>query len=132
MSEEIYQNLIHSAIKVLGNSYAPYSGIHVAAAILADSGRIYTGVNVENASYGLTICAERAAVAAMVTGGDRKPVAVAIVSDTDEPIPPCGACRQVISEFNPEATIIMYSVKTGRKIVTNLGEIFKNPFRIKG
>lgn len=128
----MYQKLIDSAVKVLKNSYAPYSGIHVAAAVLADSGRIYTGVNVENASYGLTICAERSAIASMVTGGDKRPVAVAIVSDTDEPIPPCGACRQVISEFNPEATVIMYSVKTGGRIVTNLGEIFKNPFKLRG
>jgi len=123
--------LINEAVKVLGNSYAPYSNIHVAAAILTDKGNIYRGVNVENASYGLTICAERSAISAMVTSGERNPLAVAIVTDMDKPIPPCGACRQVIAEFNPRALIIMHSIKTGETIVKSLEELFPQPFSIE-
>jgi len=123
--------LINEAVKVLWNSYAPYSNIHVAAAVLTDKGNIYRGVNVENASYGLTICAERSAISAMVTSGERNPLAVAIVTDMDKPIPPCGACRQVIAEFNPRALIIMHSVKTGETIVKSLEELFPQPFSIE-
>jgi len=123
--------LINEAVKVLGNSYAPYSNIHVAAAVLTDKGNIYRGVNVENASYGLTICAERSAISAMVASGERNPLAVAIVTDMDKPIPPCGACRQVIAEFNPRALIIMHSVKTGETIVKSLEELFPQPFSIE-
>lgn len=123
--------LINEAVKVLGNSYAPYSNIHVAAAVLTDKGNIYRGVNVENASYGLTICAERSAISAMIASGERNPLAVAIVTDMDKPIPPCGACRQVIAEFNPRALIIMHSVKTGETIVKNLEELFPQPFSIE-
>ncbi|ADI31863.1 cytidine deaminase [Staphylothermus hellenicus] len=123
--------LIEKAKSVLKNSYAPYSGIHVAAAILTRNGNVFLGVNVENASYGLTICAERSAISAMITAGEREPVAVAIVTDLDKPIPPCGACRQVIAEFNPETTIIMHSVKTGKTIIRNLKELFPNPFSLE-
>lgn len=123
--------LIKEASRVLENSYAPYSGIRVASAILTDSGRVFLGVNVENSSYGLTICAERSAISAMITAGERRPVIVAVVSNTDEPIPPCGACRQVISEFNPDATILMYSVKSGKFIQSSLRELYPNPFILK-
>lgn len=128
--EKVINRLIDEAVKVLPNSYAPYSGVHVAAAILTDTGRIYVGVNVENSSYGLTICAERSAVSAMITSGDKRPVAVAIVTDLDDPIPPCGACRQVIAEFNPYALIIMYSVKSKKRVVARLDELYPNPFKL--
>ncbi len=126
-----YAELIKEAERVLYNSYAPYSGIHVAAAILTDQGSIYTGVNVENSSYGLTICAERSAISAMITAGERKPLVVAIVTDYEKPIPPCGACRQVIAEFNPEAVIVMHSVKTGETIISRLDELFPSPFKLR-
>lgn len=123
--------LIEKAKSVLGNSYAPYSGVHVAAAILTRSGRVFLGVNVENASYGLTICAERSAIASMITAGEREPAAIAVITDLDKPIPPCGACRQVIAEFNPETTIIMHSTKTGKTIIKNLKELFPEPFKLQ-
>ncbi len=126
-----YSWLVERARGVLGNSYAPYSGIHVAAAIVTAGGRVYLGVNVENSSYGLTICAERSAVSAMVTGGDRDPVAIAIVSDTEEPIPPCGACRQVLAEFNPDMVVVMHSVRSGKTYAARLSELFPSPFRLR-
>jgi cytidine deaminase len=87
-------------------SYAPYSQVRVGAAVLTASGRIFAGCNVENASYGLTICAERTAVFKAVAAGQRRLVAVAVYTPTPRPTPPCGACRQVIHEFAPTATIL--------------------------
>lgn len=129
--KETYTKLVEEAKKVLTNSYAPYSGIHVASAILTRTGKVYLGVNVENASYGLTICAERAAIASMVTSGDKEPVAVAIVTDYEKPLPPCGACRQVLAEFNPDIVVVMYSVKEGKIMVKNLRELFPYPMSLK-
>lgn len=130
MSSEIYWELIKKAESVLPNSYAPYSNIHVASAILCSDGNTYLGVNVENSSYGLTICAERSAIASMVTNGCKKPLVVAVIANTEKPIPPCGACRQVIAEFNPEATIVMYSVKSGELIIKNLSDLLPIPFHL--
>ncbi|MEO8938716.1 MAG: cytidine deaminase [Burkholderiaceae bacterium] len=87
-------------------AYAPYSRFHVGAAVLADDGRIFTAANIENASYGLTSCAERNAVFAAVFAGVRAIVAVAIHTPTGEAVSPCGACRQVIYEFGSTATVI--------------------------
>jgi len=130
LSSEIYWELIKKAESVLPNSYAPYSNIHVASAILCSDGNTYLGVNVENSSYGLTICAERSAIASMVTNGCKKPLVVAVIANTEKPIPPCGACRQVIAEFNPEATIVMYSVKSGELIIKNLSDLLPIPFHL--
>jgi cytidine deaminase len=87
-------------------AYAPYSGFRVGAAIFAD-GDIYEGVNVENAAYGSTICAERMAAGAAIVAGSREFVAIAIVGDAETPIVPCGCCRQFLAEFNPEMRVIM-------------------------
>lgn len=88
-------------------AYAPYSKFRVGAAVLLDDGRVFTGCNVENASYGLTICAERSAVFAAVAGSVGKPeiVAVAVVNHRGAPCSPCGACRQVLAEFGTRATV---------------------------
>ncbi|MGB9827167.1 MAG: cytidine deaminase [Thermosphaera sp.] len=122
--------LISIAVNALKNSYAPYSRIHVAASILGSNGKVYTGVNVENASYGLTICAERSAIVQMVSDGERKPVKIAVVTDLENPIPPCGACRQFIAEFNPDAEIILHSASSGKTVKTRLSELFPNPFKL--
>lgn len=99
ISQEQREQLIAAACAVRDRAYVPYSRFRVGAALLSDDGRIYTGVNVENASYGLTVCAERNAVGAMVKDGALCIAAVAVC--TDNGVTPCGACRQVLSEFVP-------------------------------
>ena len=98
--------LIKKAKRARGRAYAPYSKFKVGAALLTKSGKVYTGANVENAAYGLTVCAERVALFKAVTNGDRKFVKIAVVVDKDEPVAPCGACRQVLSEFASDLRII--------------------------
>lgn len=93
------QQLLTAAEVASHQAYAPYSKFAVGAAVLADDGRVFTGVNVENASYGLTICAERSAVFTAVAAGAKRLVAVAIYTPTPKPASPCGACRQVLAEF---------------------------------
>ncbi|MEM0463416.1 MAG: cytidine deaminase [Pyrobaculum sp.] len=120
------EELIAKAREVINNAYAPYSNFKVAAVVKTKSGRIYTGVNIENASYGLTVCAERVAVFKAVSEGDRDIDTVVVYTDTDEPTPPCGACRQVIMEFNPNALIVM----AGRKktVTAKLSELLPSAF----
>lgn len=91
--------LVDSAWQVRARAYAPYSNFHVGAALLAGDGRVFTGCNVENLSFGLTICAERVAIANAVAAGAREFACIAVVADTAHPVSPCGACRQVMSEF---------------------------------
>ncbi|MDQ7798320.1 MAG: cytidine deaminase [Candidatus Edwardsbacteria bacterium] len=101
------KSLIEAAKKVRQKAYAPYSGFKVGAALLGKSGRIYTGCNVENASYGLACCAERNAVFKALSEGEKDFLAIAIASSSNEPTAPCGACRQVLNEFAPDISVIM-------------------------
>ena len=95
-----FTSLIESARQVREKAYAPYSHFKVGAAVRTKSGRVFTGCNVENLSFGLTICAERVAVGAAVAAGERDFEALAVVADSKEPVTPCGACRQVLAEFS--------------------------------
>ena len=95
-----FTSLIESARQARECAYAPYSHFKVGAAVRTKSGRVFTGCNVENLSFGLTICAERAAVCAAVSAGEREFEALAVVADSKEPVTPCGACRQVLAEFS--------------------------------
>jgi len=124
------QRLIDAATAVRANAYAPASKFLVGAAVLADDGRIFVGCNVENASYGLTICAERSAVSAAVAAGVRSLRAVAVMTDLDQPASPCGACRQVLAEFGPVMPVIL----AGRNRVvalTTLRELLPRPFTFR-
>ena len=108
--------LIEEAKKARGKAYCPYSNFQVGAALLTESGKIYTGANVENASYGLTCCAERNAIFKAVLEGDKKIKAIAIVLDAPDFGAPCGACRQVINEFGKDALVIMATVNGKCKV----------------
>lgn len=107
--------LVRRARDVMHNAYAPYSHFHVGAAIEADDGSIHVGCNVENASYGLTICAERMAVGAAVAAGKRRLVRVAVASAVEPPATPCGACRQLLAEFGLDMEIITAGPESERR-----------------
>jgi cytidine deaminase len=107
--------LVRRARAVMQNAYAPYSNFHVGAAIEADDGSIHVGCNVENASYGLTICAERMAVGAAVAAGKRRLVRVAVASAVEPPATPCGACRQLLAEFGLDLEILAVGPASERR-----------------
>ena len=104
-------DLILSAQTARLRAYAPYSRFAVGAALLCPDGRVFSGCNVENISFGLTLCAERSALVAAVAAGYQTFEAIAIVADTDVPISPCGACRQVLAEFQPNLRILTATLK---------------------
>ena len=118
MVKQIAEELIERAKTARENAYAPYSHFRVGAAVLTGEGHCYTGCNVENASYGLTCCAERVAVYSAIAGGESNIQALAIISDGDEYITPCGACRQVLAEFNPDMQVIMANNKGEYRVST--------------
>lgn len=100
------QPLLEQADAARRRAYAPYSGFRVGACVLTDTGKTFTGCNVENASYGATICAERAAIAQAVSAGEKYFRTIVIVSDAKEPTVPCGICRQVLCEFSPHMHVV--------------------------
>lgn len=117
MTELEIQKLMDCAIKARENAYSPYSHFAVGAALLCEDGTLYEGCNIENASYGLTTCAERTAIFKAVSEGHIKFKALAVVADTEGPCAPCGACRQVMAEFKIPL-IIMGNLMGNIKIVT--------------
>ncbi len=118
--------LVAAAQAARQNSYAPYSGYRVGAAVLGESGKMYTGVNVENASYGLTVCAERVAIWKAVSEGERRIVAVAV--STEDGGTPCGACRQVMAEFgSPDMPVLVCDAESLRRRFT-LSELLPAAF----
>ena len=119
--------LLALARECLERSYAPYSRFHVAAAVIDDRGRVFTGVNVENISYGLSMCAERVAIFAAVAAGARRIAALAVTSSGAELLSPCGACRQVLAEFAaPEAPV--YCETGGKPGRWTVAELLPNAF----
>ena len=108
MDDSIRQSLIAAALEARDHAYAPYSQFPVGAAVLTSNGRVFSGANVENASYGLSLCAERAAAAAAIAAGDRRLAAVAVATSGGKT--PCGACRQFLAEFGNAIEVLLVDV----------------------
>ena len=121
------ENLVQRATEAREHAYAPYSSFKVGAALLASSGGVFTGCNVENATYGLTVCAERVALWKAVSEGERKFVAIAVVADGERPPSPCGACRQLLWEFSGDIEVITANLRGARQSY-HLSELFPHPF----
>ena len=121
------ENLVQRATEAREHAYAPYSSFKVGAALLASNGRVFTGCNVENATYGLTVCAERVALWKAVSEGERKVVAIAVVADGERPPSPCGACRQLLWEFSGDIEVITANLRGARQSY-HLSELFPHPF----
>ncbi len=127
------RDMLDMAREYLDRPYAPYSGFRVVAVVRGGSGRLYPGVNIENASYGLTICAERVAVFNAVLNGDRsiREVFVATVDEPEVPFP-CGACLQVVSEFGDDSTMFyLYSFASGKVLCYRLEDLLPHRFRLE-
>jgi len=122
------KKLVQEAKKARGNAYAPYSKFKVGAALLSKKDKVYTGANVENSSYGLSMCAERVALFGAVSSGEKEFSKLAIVANTKKPITPCGACRQILLEFCDDLEIISATIKGKMKRYT-LKELYPFPFK---
>ena len=122
-----WQPVLEAALAVRSRAYAPYSHFAVGAAVQAKSGAIYSGCNVENASYGLTLCAERNALFQAIAAGEREFSILAVVADTPQPVAPCGACRQVMAEFGVD--IIVLANLAGDVLVYRLEELLPAAFQ---
>ena len=107
LDETALQRLIDTARRSRERAYTPYSNFPVGAAVLTLTGEIFSGCNIENASFGATICAERVAIFQAVGAGQRRFTALAVIADTPEPVAPCGLCRQVLAEFSPDCQVVM-------------------------
>ncbi len=121
------EGLLERARAVRDRAHAPYSGFHVGAALLTADGSVHVGCNVENVSYGLTVCAERAAVAAAVAQGRAGFVRLALSVSEGGPATPCGACRQVLAEFAPDLAIVSEG-ETGERLEWGLDDLLPHPF----
>jgi len=123
-----WQDLVEAASMARRNAHAPYSRFQVGAAVLADDGSIHAGCNVENRSFGATICAERSAVTSAVAAGAKRLRAVVVVTDTKPPSPPCGLCREVLAEFADGDLPVLAVNPAGGEVRFRLGELFPHPF----
>jgi len=125
------EKLVAQAIEARNRAYTPYSNFKVGAAVLTANQEVFLGCNVENASYGLTNCAERTAIFKAVSEGEQEIVAIAIVGDTEGPVSPCGACRQVIAEFATEQTKVILANLKGDVRETSIQELLPGFFTKK-
>lgn len=119
--------LLARAFEVRTHAHAPYSGFHVGAALLTEDGRVFVGVNVENASYPVGLCAERGALAAAVASGARRFSAIAIATDASSPTMPCGMCRQALAEFAPSFRVVTATV-SGARAETSVAALLPSAF----
>ena len=126
LAEATIERLLETARQAQSHAHAPYSSFQVGAAVLAEDGRVFAGCNVENASFGLTVCAERNAVAAAVVAGAR-PIAVAVIAPRPD-VTPCGACRQVLSEFGLDLVVVYGSSAPTGYTVTTVRDLLPGAF----
>lgn len=122
------EELIRRAREARSNAYSPYSGVKIGAAVLARDGSIYAGCNIENSSYGLSNCAERTAIFKAISEGRRELVTISIVGDTEDFTRPCGACRQVMVQFNPRLRIIRVGLVDGYRSETTAEKLLPEAF----
>jgi cytidine deaminase len=120
--------MLRAARQIMRHAYAPYSGFLVGAALLNEDGTIRSGVNIENASYPLSVCAERNAVAAMILAGQHRILAVAVATQADRPTPPCGGCRQVLFEFGETDAPVVAEAAEGVRERWRLGDLLPHAF----
>lgn len=134
MSSALLERAVASAVKIRENAYAPFSGFKVGAALITGDGEIFNGVNVENSSFGATVCAERNAIFSAVTAGRRDFSTIVIASDLDgKAVYPCGICCQVMADFNPDMRIVLVNSGTGAvEQDCTLKDIFPQNFEFKG
>ncbi len=125
------KKLYELALKALENSYSPYSNFPVGAALLTKNGKVYLGTNIENASYGLTICAERVAIFKAISEGEKEFSKIVIVGNDGDGVPPCGACRQVMFEFSPDMEILLYNKKEDKFISYRVRDILPLGFNLE-
>ncbi|TLX98773.1 MAG: cytidine deaminase [Thaumarchaeota archaeon] len=122
------KELIRRAREARSNAYSPYSGVKIGAAVLARDGSLYAGCNIENSSYGLSNCAERTAIFKAISEGRRELVSISIVGDSEEFTRPCGACRQVMVQFNPRLRIIRVGLVDGYRSETTAEKLLPEAF----
>ncbi|MGT2741699.1 cytidine deaminase [Streptococcus plurextorum] len=125
---EVTNPLVELAIEASQRAYVPYSHFPIGAALLTEDGTVYTGCNIENASFGLTNCGERTAIFKAVSDGHQKLAEIAIYGQTAEPISPCGACRQVMVEFFQPSAKVTLIAKNGQTVETTVGELLPYSF----
>lgn len=124
-----WQPLLAAATTARARAHAPYSRFAVGSAVLTASGAIHAGCNVENRSYGATVCAERVALGSAVAAGDREPEAVVVVAESSPPAPPCGLCLQALSEFAESELPVLLVNPAGERRELRLGDLLPHPFR---
>ncbi len=125
------EELLAAAKIARAKAYAPYSRFHVGSAVLGADGNIYSGCNVENASFGLTCCAERNAIFTMVAAGEKEICEILVIGESEEFLPPCGACRQVIAEFAPPTAVVHMCNRDGACRDTTVAELVPFIFHLK-
>lgn len=129
LSPHFAQKLLDAALEARKHAYAPYSNFTVGASVLTENGEVFTGCNIENVSYGATVCAERVAIFKAISAGHKSIKALAVVADHPEPISPCGICRQAMSEFGSDADVLMANTK-GHTRTTNMKELLPITFEL--
>ncbi len=122
------QQLIEKAKEMLQQAYVPYSKFPVGAAVLTANGNVYQGCNIENAAFPVTCCAERVAIFKAISEGERDFQSIAVIANTDRPVPPCGSCRQVMAEFFPEELPVYISNRDGEMNETTVGDLLPFSF----